>query len=377
MRPNTDIAAARGAGTAPTSSRPTRRTTLTWAPWGVEDFRLVLTRRRLLQVGALALVGLGAGCRASGPAPPRPAGDPDVALRARIGAQEGRLIAAYDATMVRYPRLRAALAPVRADHAAHLVAVSDRPAAGGSATAAVPTGSSGADARAWPVPGNAEQAVRALVAAERGAATARAADCRGAPRELAGLVASIGGSAAAHASVLPALVQPKGVRPDQSQPPGPTGVSVPTPVPVTALSPAVSTALNQALAGEQAAGYAFGVVGARLGNREQPAAAAALETARVQRDLLVRVITAGGGTPEPADPAYALPFPVPTRVAALRLAVLVDDRLAGLDVALAAASTDPALRSIAAAAVQARATDAASWRLRAGIVPVTVAFPGR
>lgn len=346
-------------------------------PGGVEDFTPVIARRRLLHAGAVALLGLGTGCRASGPAPPRPAGDPDVALRARIGAQEGRLIAAYDATMVRYPKLRAALAPVRADHAAHLVAVSDRPSAGGSATAPSPTGSPDGTAKPWPVPSSAERAVRALVAAERGAAAARAADCRGAELDLAGLVASIGGSAAAHAAVLPALVHPQGVPASQPQPTGPTEASSPTRLPLAALSPATSTALHRALAGEHAAGYAFGVVGARLGRREQPAAVAALETARVQRDLLVGMITAGGGTPDPGDPAYALPFPVGTRAAALRLAVLVDDRLAALDVALATATSALELRSIAAAAVQAHASDAARWRLRAGTVPVTVAFPGR
>jgi hypothetical protein len=148
---------------------------------------------------------------------------------------------------------------------------------------------------------------------------------------------------------------------------------------VTEASPpaALAAAANAALGGEHAAIYAYGVVGARLDRREQPLASGALTRHVSRRDALAGLISATSGIPVAAAPAYRLPFPVRRRGDALRLAAVVEDRLAGLYVALVESTDDRALRSLGAAAVQAAAADAASWRLRAGIVPVTVAFPGR
>jgi Domain of unknown function (DUF4439) len=135
---------------------------------------------------------------------------------------------------------------------------------------------------------------------------------------------------------------------------------------------------NAALAGEHAAIYAFGVVGAHLGPTEQPLAAAAINRHRARRDALAAAIVAVAlATPAPAEPAYLLPFPIRTRADALRLAALVEDRLAALYVALVIGTSEVALRSMAASALQGSAADAAGWRLRAGSLPVTVAFPGR
>lgn len=336
------------------------------------DFRPVLSRRRLLQVPVVLLVGLGTGCRASAPAPPRPVDDPDVAVRAQIRAQERRLIATYDAAIARYPTMRTALSPVQADHVAHLAAVTDPPPAGSPAGGSVSPRSPGPGT--GPVRQSAADTLRGLVAAERVAAAARAADGRRVGANLAGLVISIGGSEAAHAAVLPALLRPAGA---SGSPP-----FLPDSAPQSAraagpLSPAAVAAANRALAGAHAAVYALGVVGARLPRAEQPAATAALAGVRTQRDLLAAVIAAAGGTPVPAEPGYVLPYPVRNRAAALRLAVLVADRQSALDIALAVASTDVGLRSIASAAVAANASDAAWWRLRAGVRPVTVAMPGR
>lgn len=135
--------------------------------------------------------------------------------------------------------------------------------------------------------------------------------------------------------------------------------------------------LQAVLAGEHAAVYAHGVVGARLRGAEEAAALVALATHRARRDRLQALVAAGGAVPVAAQPAYPLPFPVPDRTAALLLAALVEDRLAALYVALVAADADRALRSWAAATLQRVAADATRWRLAGRLPRPTVAFPGR
>lgn len=134
---------------------------------------------------------------------------------------------------------------------------------------------------------------------------------------------------------------------------------------------------NAALAGEHAAIYAYGAVGAHLPDLEQPWAVASMAAHRRRRDGLSAAVVRTGGSPVAAEPAYALPNPVADRAAALRLAVLVEERLATLYLALILGRPDPGWRTLASAAVQAGAVGAATWRLRAGATPVMVAFPGR
>lgn len=175
----------------------------------MEDFTIVMSRRQLLQlVGALItslLSSVTTGCSTSAaPDPPRPALDPDDAVRAQVRAWESRLIDRYDAAVERHPVLRGTLAPIRAQHAEHLASVSGRSQ---SPAASLPASSAATSSGANPgiVPADAAGAVRQLVAAERAAARAHAAECLRAAPPLAGLLASISASEAAHAAVLPAL----------------------------------------------------------------------------------------------------------------------------------------------------------------------------
>lgn len=138
-----------------------------------------------------------------------------------------------------------------------------------------------------------------------------------------------------------------------------------------------SAAEQAVLAGEHAAVYAYGVVGGRLGGAEQTAARTSLATHRQRRDAMAAIVTAAGGTPVAAQAAYPLPFAVRNRSDALRLAALVEDRLAALYVALVAASGDRSLRMPAAATLQRIAEDATRWRLAGRQPHPTVAFPGR
>jgi hypothetical protein len=151
--------------------------------------------------GVVAL-GLFTGCRSghsddSGPPGPGKAPDPDLALLAAVIAEKSDLLGAYEAATTRFPPLNSRLKPLRADHAAHLAALTGfRP---GIPTAA-PSGS--ASPSAGPQGGQ-SSTVEDLAAAELAAAGRRIGQCRtAADPQLARLLASIGGCEAAHAAVL-------------------------------------------------------------------------------------------------------------------------------------------------------------------------------
>lgn len=128
-------------------------------------------------------------------------------------------------------------------------------------------------------------------------------------------------------------------------------------------------AAQAALAAEHAAVYGYGVVGARIGEKRRAEARAAYDAHRARRDALNRTIRDLDGDPEPARPAYALPFEVPDTEAATRLAAELEDRVAGVyaDLVRAAEGTQ---RRDAAAALREAAIRSARWRGSG------VAFPG-
>ncbi len=139
------------------------------------------TRRVLLSAGA---VGLVAACTPSHrpPSASRPARpDPDVALTAAAVDRELTLLAAYDAALAATPALASRLAPLRSEHAEHLMALRAGPAPVGSA-ATSPT----------PVTRT------SLRAAELAAAAAHAAAAVTASDRLAAVLASLAASEASH-----------------------------------------------------------------------------------------------------------------------------------------------------------------------------------
>jgi hypothetical protein len=135
-------------------------------------------------------------------------------------------------------------------------------------------------------------------------------------------------------------------------------------------TPAIA-ALQNALAAEQAAIYAYGVVGARLpqGSAEQAAATTDWVAHMRARDRLSALIMARGATPVPAAVAYELPGPVQTAAAAEALAATLEDRVAQAYLAVVALPVS-SLRSFGAEQVRAAALRAQAWR---GSVE---AFPG-
>ena len=147
--------------------------------------------------------------------------------------------------------------------------------------------------------------------------------------------------------------------------------------PATATSPsspstigsAEAKALEALLAAEQAAVYAYGVVGAQGSSADRGKAALALQRHAARRDLVAARLSRAGRGPAPAAPAYALPFPVHTRASARALAAHVESAVSDANADLVAAA--PAAQRVEPARWLAEsATAAQTW----GAVGQT--FPG-
>lgn len=133
-------------------------------------------------------------------------------------------------------------------------------------------------------------------------------------------------------------------------------------------------ALAPCLAAENAAVYAYGVLGGvlRAGESSRPLArraVASYDAHRSRRDVLVTAITAAPGTPPPAEPAYTLPFAVTGPATAARLARYVESRCARVYATAIAATSGDSRRFVSAVLIDC-AERAAAWGARPS------AFPG-
>jgi hypothetical protein len=132
-----------------------------------------------------------------------------------------------------------------------------------------------------------------------------------------------------------------------------------------------------ALAAEEAAIYAYGIIGVKFASSGDIAEARAAEQAhRERRDYLVSRLDQLKASAAASPAGYRLPFPVIDRASALKLAIQVEDRVAQawratLPVTTAADRTT-GLTALTAASVQ-----ATRWRRLAAVSPVTMPFPGR
>ncbi|GIF10401.1 ferritin-like domain-containing protein [Actinoplanes teichomyceticus] len=135
--------------------------------------------------------------------------------------------------------------------------------------------------------------------------------------------------------------------------------------------------LAGALAAEEAAIWAYGVIGVHLREgSEQDQARAAEQEHRVRRDDLVDRLAALRASTAPTPPGYQLPFPVEDRAAALKLAVQIEDGVAQAWRPVLPV-TENADRADALAALTASAVRATRWRKLARVTPLTLIFPGR
>ena len=134
--------------------------------------------------------------------------------------------------------------------------------------------------------------------------------------------------------------------------------------------------LGATLSAEEAAIYAYGLLGVHLTGTDRELARTAETDHRARRDLLVATLAALKASTAPAPAGYDLPFPVTDRSSALKLAIRIEDGVAQAWQAAVGATTG-ADRTTALSALSATAVQAAKWRKRAGVTPVTMAFPGR
>lgn len=156
--------------------------------------------RRTVLVGA-GLLAVAACSTGAEPEPPKP--DPDLAIRALAAGGVRGLGALYDAVSRAHPDLRAELAPLAAETAAHLVAL--EPPETGPTASTGPSTSPPPNATTPPtlaVPATAAAARTALVRTERHEADLRVTQLASASPPLARLLAAIGASEATHAALL-------------------------------------------------------------------------------------------------------------------------------------------------------------------------------
>ncbi|MDX2934348.1 ferritin-like domain-containing protein [Streptomyces ipomoeae] len=135
------------------------------------------------------------------------------------------------------------------------------------------------------------------------------------------------------------------------------------------MSSAELKAVQAALGAEHAAVYGYGVVGGKIGAARRSEAREAYDAHRAHRDALARTVRDLGGEPAAAAAGYALPFPVADTDSAVRLAVELEERVAGVYSDLVRAAKGER-RGAAAEALREAAVRAVRWR------GGSVAFPG-
>ena len=135
--------------------------------------------------------------------------------------------------------------------------------------------------------------------------------------------------------------------------------------------------LSSALAAEDAAIWAYGLIGVHLtAGAEQDQARAAEDTHRARRDDLVEQLATLKASTTPTPAGYELPFPVQDRATALKLAIQVEDGVAqAWRVVLPV--TESTQRVDALSALTDSAVRATKWRKLAQVTPLTLTFPGR
>ncbi len=296
----------------------------------------------------------------------------DNGARQRVAADKQALLRQYDATMRQHPDTTTRLRPLVAEHRSHLVVLgmsntdSSKPSLAAKPAESLEIATNAPMA----VPANAGAALAALATTERMAADRRLADVQIASPGLTRLLASIAGAEAAHAYLLKERLDnriplTKSTTASSKQPAG-------VPSEIDLLPTATMTkiaALQTALAAEHAAGYGYGVVGARSPKASRTTARSAYDAHRARRDELSRLIVARHSRPAAAAPSYTLPFPVRDETDARRLAIYLEEGTAASYANLVSTS-EGELRAFAARALLQAAIRASEWRR------ASIPFPG-
>lgn len=153
-------------------------------------------------------------------------------------------------------------------------------------------------------------------------------------------------------------------------------VAVTTAAPAGPLAPDAQAALQAALAAEQAAVWAYGLVAAYA--RDQAAMIAEARSGHLlRRDATTaRLIQGGAAAPEPAA-AYQISVPVTDAGSALQLAQDIETDAAAAWRVVIGSTDDAELRGFALTGLSDAAVRLAMWKKVVGTVPSTVPFPGQ
>jgi hypothetical protein len=134
------------------------------------------------------------------------------------------------------------------------------------------------------------------------------------------------------------------------------------------------TTLGDALAGEHAAIFGYGVLGAHLTGPALDLARQAEAAHRARRDGLLVRLSSASPAPPAADPAYTLPFAVTDEASALKLATGIEERTGAVwRATIAEVGGDDRHRALDA--LTDCALRAARFRRAAGQTPGTVPLP--
>ncbi|MFJ6672480.1 ferritin-like domain-containing protein [Actinosynnema sp. NPDC091369] len=136
-------------------------------------------------------------------------------------------------------------------------------------------------------------------------------------------------------------------------------------------------AVQDALAAEHAAVWAYGLVSAFISTPQQSAAVADGATAhRARRDATERWLRDAGATPRPPAAAYLPPQPVDSAASAVAALITVETDACVAWRGVLERTDDGALRASALDALTVSAVRATRWRKVAGVTPTAIAFPG-
>ena len=271
----------------------------------------MLSRRQLLAASPTTLPLFLALSACKGPAvlsaPPTVSPQTQVLLHAMTA--ELNLIWIYNKAIAAYSGLAPALAPLRAEHEAHLARLRGR--------VVEPPG------KQVPSTVTERPALGATQARRPSPAPGRRAGGGHDPDEPAGRRLPVARAAVRVDRGLRGDARQRAERPDRRR-----------------VSASVA-ALQGALAAEHAAVYGYGVVGAMLAGTGQADARTDWTAHQVARDNLATMLTGLGATPVAASPAYQLPFAVTSAQSAARLAATLEEGVTRAYLALVAVATRP------------------------------------
>jgi hypothetical protein len=336
----------------------------------------------VLRAGALfAVAGPVLAACTSQPAPPPP--DPLQRLLTAATTDATTAHAAAAAFTDNGPTL-AVIATVRAQQAAALRKEVYR--AAGGPPSATPTSGPGRPSKIPLLP--AEATVTAQL--EQGLTTAQhqaAALMPKLPRYRAGLVGSVAAGCASLAEALDskpitatsarsATPAASGGSPTLTSPSTSAG-STPSTTPKPAPLPRdTATALQNALAAENAALWLYGTASAYLTGTVLAETVAAMQAVQNLRDATAALLAAGGVTPQPAQAAYLVPSPITSQPSALAALGSAESGASLAWRTVLEHTAAPTLRTAALDALIDSAVRQTRWRRLSGQSPASVALPG-